>query len=182
MKPSMWWIASFVVLAMVAVAGAVVSTASSSGGQDVAVGGAQFVYPCAAGQETDSLSAHVPTGTAVTPGTAQPTAGGTFNATIPQSSAAACGSVATQLVAKVDCVRVSAGSPPGTADITAQVIKATGAYATQGPEISISVTDSGTNSGDSEVFAHSPAPCVFTSHVFGQFPVHHGNFNIHSHA
>jgi hypothetical protein len=77
---------------------------------------------------------------------------------------------------------VSPGSPPGTADITARVIKATGTYAASGPEISISVTDTGTNDGDSEVSANSPAPCVFTSHVFGQFPVDHGNFNIRSHT
>jgi hypothetical protein len=102
MKLSLWWIASGVVLAMVAAAGVVVSTAASNGGQDFAVGGGQFVYPCAAGEETDSISAHVPSDTPVTPGTAQPDAGGTFNATIPQSSATACGVAAAQLVAKVD--------------------------------------------------------------------------------
>jgi hypothetical protein len=155
--------------------------ASGDGAQDRAVGGAQFIYPCAAGEETDSLSAHVPTGTAVTPGVAQSGAGGTFNASIPQSTADACGTSLTHLVAKVDCLRVDAGSPPGTADLTASVTEASGAYAGVGPEISISVSDSGTSTvPDAEVFAHTSGPCVFTTTFDTKFLVNHGQFSVSS--
>jgi hypothetical protein len=172
----------FVVLSTAALLAFGASSALSDGGaQDRAVGAGQFIYPCPAGEETDSLSAHVPTGTAVTPGIAQVGAGGTFNAKIPQSTADACGVPATHLVAKVDCLSVSAGSPPGTANLTAHVIDASGTYAGLGPEISVSVTDSGTSGvSDSEVFASTAAPCVFSSATAPQFPVNHGNFIVSS--
>jgi hypothetical protein len=171
-----------VVLSAVALLALGASSALSDGGaQDRAVGAGQFIYPCPAGEETDSLSAHVPTGTAITPGIAQVAAGGTFNAAIPQSTANACGVPASHLVAKVDCLSVGAGSPPGTADLTAHVIDESGSYAGFGPEISVSVTDTGTSGvPDSEVFASTAAPCVFSSATASQFPVNHGNFTVSS--
>jgi hypothetical protein len=168
-------------VALAAVALGAPTAAPDNGAQDSAVGPGQFIFPCATGEETDSLSAHVPTGRAVTPGTGQPAAGGTFNASIPQSTAAACGVTASHLVAKFDCLRVSPGSPQGLADLAAHVMDASGLYAGIGAEISVSVSDTGESGApDGEVFAHTSGPCIFSSSGFPKFLVNHGNFNIRS--
>jgi hypothetical protein len=159
----------------------------SSPGQDVAVGGGQILFSdfgaCLGGPGPApinfSLSAHVPTGTPVTPGTAQLGAGGTFNASAPESTAIACGTQQQRFVAKVDCLQVSANSPPGTADLTATVTQSQGAGTFPvGTELSVSVADSGTNVGDMLGDRSTDSPCSFDSTA--SIPISHGNITVRS--
>jgi hypothetical protein len=155
-----------------------------SGSQDHAVGGGNIVFPCPPfiARESFSLSAHVPSGTPVTSGTPQPKAGGTFNLSSPQSTATACGSEPGHLVAKIDCLQVSPDSPPGSATATAKITKSTGVFAPSpvGSELSIHVTDSGTNTGDTLEATGTFGPCDLLP-VVGD-PIDRGNINIRSGA
>jgi hypothetical protein len=157
------------------------SSSSSGGRKDFAVGGGQLVYTCGifVSHTSFALSAHVPTGT---PATApQPGVGGTFNLSFPQCSAATqCGLEPGHLVSKVDCVEVDPISPPGTARITSHVTKASGVFATFGPELSISVSDTGTNMGDTLAIGGTDQPCNFT--IAPADVVDRGNINIRSGA
>jgi hypothetical protein len=112
---------------------------------------------------------------------AQPGASGTFNAQIPPSPA--CGNETSHLRSKVDCVRVTPGSPPGTADLTAHVTESSGEFTGYGPEISISVSDAGSSDDpDGEVFANTTGPCSFTTSAGDVFLADRGNFTVRSGA
>jgi hypothetical protein len=127
-----------------------------------------------------SLSAHVPNDTPVTPGFAQPGAGGTFNVTVPQQPS--CGFEQGTLVSKIDCVEVTGNH----AEMTAVVTKATGSWAAGGIQpgdgLALSATDNSPLMPDSLQatpfsFSGGTGPCDFFP--FPETPIDHGNINIH---
>lgn len=181
-------LAALFALAIALPAGGVTARGTSfAGSQDFAVGGGQMFSLC--GDPTTptnfALSAHVPTGTPpVSGGDEQPGAGGTFNANIPESAAPSC--LPGRLVAKVDCVVVTANpSGGGIADVTARIVEATGifrfAFGPPGGHVYIQAVDGGSEDGDAiDVRSALPEPCDF----FSPFPrpLERGNLLIRSGA
>jgi hypothetical protein len=156
------------------------ASASANRAHDFAVGGGQLLlgpFGLCTARENFAFNAHVPAGTAVTPGTAQPGAGGTYNQTRP---AGCLGS--GQLVAKVDCLEVTPStSGGGVAFLTAKVTRSTFVGISVGDEISSRVTDSGTSVGDTLGDALTTSPCTFVQSP-SIFPVVQGNITIKSGA
>jgi hypothetical protein len=154
---------------------------SPNGPKDFVVGGGQAAELGIFGNnECDanlSVSAHVPTGTPAAPPFAQSRAGGTFNLTNTQNKCMFSG----HIVSKVDCVQVGAYNP-GSAQITAVVTKADGAYSgLLGLEIEVDFLDSGQPGGAGDmvdVFRLEPAvPCLFGDFTPIQ-PLDRGNINV----
>jgi hypothetical protein len=184
----MAWCTTLFAAVLAASAGAAVDrTASAVGSHDIAVGGGQMFSLC--GDPTTpmnfALSAHVPTGTPpVSGGAEQPGAGGTFNATIPESARPSC--QPGRLVAKVDCLVVAANpSGGGIADVTARIVEATGtfrfAFGPPGGHVYIQAVDGGSEDGDAiDIRSALPEPCDF----FSPFPrpLERGNLIVRSGA
>jgi hypothetical protein len=153
-------------------------TVSSSDGRahDFAVGGGRLLLPppFTACPENFAVSAHVPTGTPTTP--PQPGIGGTYNQSLP----AGCGGPGGHLVAKVDCLKVvPSPSGGGTATLTAEVTRSTFAGINPGDEISSTLTDSGSNSGDTLGDILTTGPCQFKPATTTVLVIQ-GNINIKS--
>jgi hypothetical protein len=156
------------------------SSSNNGSAHDFAVGGGQLFFPppfttCA--HESFAFSAHVPTGSAAAP--PQPGVGGTYNESL--SGPPGCGDHG-QLVAKVDCLQVTANpSGGGTAILTAEITRSTFAGIDVGDEISSTLTDSGTNVGDTLGDILTNGPCQFKAPTT-TLPVAQGNINIKSGA
>jgi hypothetical protein len=158
------------------------STRSSSSGdpngpQDFVVGGGQAregLSGCA-GDANFSVSAH----SSDTGGNAAPTSGGTFNLTQTPSS---CAGFSGHLVSKIDCLRVPGqGGPPGSAQITALVTKATGVYAAKlGTETEVDLFDSGAPGGVGDTIGvYDFSVSCDTGPWFAYASVDQGNINVH---
>jgi hypothetical protein len=156
------------------------SWSSGNPNYDYAVGGGQASLPCSSGigKQSFSLNARVENDTPPTP--PQPTAQGTWNTTIgTQQSQGDC--FPGHLVTKIDCVVVPApGGPPGSAQATAVITKATGGFAgLTGFEVRLDILDSGAPGGAGDMLAgwFASGPCDFP--FYAPFPIDRGNINVH---
>jgi hypothetical protein len=151
------------------------SSGNGNGPHDFAVGGGQYMTSC---QLTNfSFSAHVPADTAATP--PQPGAGGTFNISVPATSACGEGSYTV----KIDCVSVSGN----TAQFTGLGLNSHGTgpfFAAKGVEVAVTAVDnSATNTPDELTFEGGigpvTGPCDFDSSGAFLTPITHGNISVH---
>ena len=128
------------------------------------VGGGQYLTTC--GIANFAISAHAPAGVTA-PGTAK----GTWNFSLPASSACGKSSINSQ----VDCLAVAGN----TADTTEHVTKASGTtLATlQGQELSVEAVDGAPDALSPDGGFLTTAPCNFDSESVT--PILHGNIDVH---
>jgi hypothetical protein len=152
------------------------SSGNGNGPHDFAVGGGQYLTSC---QLTNfSFSAHVP---ANTPATApQPGAGGTFNISVPATSACGEGSYTV----KIDCVSVSGNRADFTGPIThTHGTGGGGFFGADGVEVAVTAFDNTPLAPDqlSPEGGIGPVsgPCDFLGDVLGVAPIMRGNISVH---